>query len=82
MMGHMPDVPNQEPPALMTPAQFGQQIGASRATVYRYITEGLVKPTHMPNAKKGVKSGVRGSRVRISREELDRFRGIADRESA
>lgn len=72
-MGHMPDTPHLEPPALMTPAQFGQQIGASRATVYRYISEGLVKPTYMPNAKVSAKTGKRGTRTRISREELDRF---------
>lgn len=71
-MSHMPDTPHLEPAALMTPEEFGQQIGASRATVYRYINDGLVKPTPMPNAKVG-KDGKRGSRTRISREELARF---------
>jgi len=68
----MPDTPNLEPPALMTPAQFGREVGASRATVYRWINEGIIKPTPMPNAKTG-KDGKRGTRTRISRDELERF---------
>lgn len=60
-------------PEMMTPAQFGQQIGASRATVYRYIAEGILHPVHMPNAAPGA-DGKRGTRTRLTRDELERFK--------
>lgn len=69
----MTPTPN-EAPEFMTPAQFGWQIGASRATVYRYIAEGILHPVHMPNAATNKKDGKRGSRVRLTRDELARFK--------
>lgn len=64
-------------PRLLTPAQFGREIGRSRATVYRLISNGVIPVVHIPVAEPGTDGDGNKKRgqgaVRISSETLEAF---------